>query len=265
MDNFPAARSGRNALEIAVTAATEAGNIILSHFGSRRQVAYKSKGNLVTDVDILSEKFIVALLKDEYPDWDVISEESNSSVTPTDYTWIVDPLDGTNNYTFGIPFFCINIALAKGEDILLGITYDPIRKELFRAESDRGAYLNDSMIQVSTNDSLQDSLAAFDLGYSYERGKEMLDIANKLWGRVHCVRLLGSASLGLAYVACGRINLYFHRYLFPWDIASGLILIREAGGEITDWDGKPASLRTSEIIAANHQLHQEFMTYFPQK
>ncbi len=265
MNNLPAAKSGRSALEVAIAAAKEAGNVILSHFGSQRQITHKSKGNLVTDADILSEKFILELLKDEYPDCDILSEESNSSAPLTDYTWIVDPLDGTNNYTFGIPFFCINIALVKGEDILLGVTYDPVRKELFRAEKGRGAYLNDSAIQVSTKDSLQASLVGFDLGYSHERGEEMLDIANKLWGQVHCVRLLGSSSLGLAYVACGRINLYFHRYLFPWDVASGLLLIREAGGEITDWQGKPASFRTIEIIASNHRLHQEFMTHFAQR
>lgn len=259
MNNFPAAKSGRGALEIAIKAATEAGNIILSHLGSRRNIRHKSKGNLVTDADILSEKFILELLKDEYPDCNIVSEESNSSVTPTDYTWIVDPLDGTNNYTFGIPFFCINIALVKGEDVILGVTYDPVRKELFRAEKARGAHLNDSVIRVSTSDSLQASLVAFDLGYSHERGEEMLEIASNLWGRAHCLRLLGSASLGLAYVACGRINIYFHRYLFPWDIASGLLLITEAGGKITDWQGNPASLRTTEIVASNSKLHAEFM------
>jgi myo-inositol-1(or 4)-monophosphatase len=265
MNNLPPAKSGRSALQVAIAAAEEAGNIILSHFGSQRQVKHKSKGNLVTDADILSEKLILELLKGEYPDCSILSEESNSTVPLTDYAWIVDPLDGTNNYTFGIPFFCVNIALVRGEDILLGITYDPIRRELFRAEKNRGSYLNDSVIQVSTKDSLQASLVGFDLGYSHERGQEMLDVANKLWGRVHCLRAMGSSSLGLAYVARGRVNLYFHRYLFPWDIASGLLLIREAGGEVTDWQGKPATFRTQEIIASNHRLHQEFMTHFAQR
>ena len=262
MNNLPPAKSGRSALEIAIAAAKEAGNCILSHFGSQRQVKHKSKGNLVTDADILSEKLILQLLKDEYPDCSVLSEESNSSAQFSDYTWIVDPLDGTNNYTFGIPFFCINIALVKDEDILLGITYDSIRGELFHAEKGRGAYLNNSAIQVSTKVSLQDSLVGFDLGYSHERGEEMLDVANRLWGQVHCVRLLGSSSLGLAYVACGRVNLYFHRYLFPWDIASGLLLVREAGGEVTDWEGKAAGFRNQKIIASNHRLLQEFMAHF---
>ncbi len=261
MNNLPIAKSGRSALEVAIAVAREAGEILFTHFGSKIRVRHKSKGNLVTDADILSEKFILKVLKDEYPDFSILSEESNSSASLADYTWIVDPLDGTNNYTFGIPFFCVNIALVKGESILLGITYDPVRRELFRAEKDCGAYLNDLPIQVPQESTLATSLVGLDLGYDHKRGSEMLRIVNRLWGRVHCIRLLGSSSLGLAYVACGRINLYFHRYLFPWDLASGLLLIREAGGEATDWLGKPAGFRATEIIASNDRLRHEFMTY----
>jgi myo-inositol-1(or 4)-monophosphatase len=265
MINLPSAKSGKSALEVAIAAAKEAGGIILSHFGSKIQVKHKGKGNLVTDADILSEKFILEFLQNEYPDFSILSEESNSSATLTDCAWIVDPLDGTNNYTFGIPFFCVNIALVKDEDILLGVTYDPVRRELFHAEKGRGAYLNDSPIQVSREISLQSSLVGLDLGYSHERGEEMLQIVNRLWGQVHCLRAMGSSALGLAYVACGRVSLYFHRCLFPWDIASGLLLIREAGGEVIDWQGRPASFRDTEVITSNDQLNREFMEHFGQK
>ena len=257
MNNLPLARSGRSALEVAVQAAEEAGKILLAHFGSEKEVSHKGKGNLVTQVDILSEKCIVELLKREYPDHNILSEESNSSTPVAGYTWIIDPLDGTNNYVFGIPFFCTNIALVKDEDILLGVTYDPLRRELFRAERGQGAYLNDSAIHVSKESSLGASLVGLDLGYSYEQGSELLDITSKLWGHVHCLRIMGSASLGLAYVACGRVNLYFHRFVYPWDIASGLLLIREAGGEVTDWEGKPATSQDEQIIASNRRLHRE--------
>ena len=265
MNNLPPAKSGKSALEVAVAAAKEAGGMLLAHFGAERQVKHKSKGNLVTDADILSEKLISEFLQSEYPDFSILSEESSSSAPVTGYTWIVDPLDGTNNYTFGMPFFCVNIALVKDEDILIGVTYDPVRDELFRAAKGRGAYLNGSPIQVSKENSLQASLVGLDLGYSHERGVEMLHIVNMLWGQVHCLRLMGSSSLGLAYVACGRVNLYFHRYLFPWDIASGLLLIREAGGETTDWQGKLASFHAVELIASNNQLRREFLAQFGQK
>lgn len=265
MNNLPSAESGKNTLEVAIKIAKEAGGILLAHFGSKRQVKHKSKGNLVTDADMLSEKFILESLQREYPSFSVLSEESNASASITDFAWIVDPLDGTNNYTFGIPFFCVNIALIKDGDILLGVTYDPVRRELFHAQKGQGAYLNDSPIRVSRESSFQASLIGLDLGYSHERGGEMLQIANRLWGEVHCIRAMGSSSLGLAYVACGRVSLYFHRYLFPWDIASGLLLIREAGGEVIDWQGEPASFRDIGVIASNSILCREFLARFGQE
>jgi myo-inositol-1(or 4)-monophosphatase len=262
MSKLPVATSGKDALEVASTAAKKAGEILLTHFGSVKQVTRKGQGNLVTEVDILSEKAIIDLLKKEYPDFGVLSEESHSSTSITGYTWIVDPLDGTNNYTFGIPFFCVNIALVQNENILLGVTYDPVRGELFQAEKEKGACLNGSKIHVSTISSLQESLIGLDLGYSQDRGRQMLDTVNRLWGQVHCVRLMGSSSLGLAYAACGRISLYFHRYLFPWDIASGLLLVREAGGEVVDWEGEPAGYRNTELIASNRGLQHQFLQLF---
>ena len=261
MDSLPLACSGKSALEIAMQSAEEAGKILLAHFRSEKEIRHKGKGNLVTEVDILSEKRIVELLKREYPDHNILSEESNSSTPVAGYTWIIDPLDGTNNYVFGIPFFCTSIALARDEDILLGVTYDPLRGELFRAEEGHGAYLNDSAVQVSREGSLGVSLVGLDLGYSEKQGRELLDITTKLWGHVHCLRIMGSAALSLAYVACGRVTLYLHRYLYPWDIASGLLLIREGGGKVTDWRGQPASFDTKEIIASNRELYQEFVGY----
>ncbi len=261
MSNLPPAKSGKSALEVAIAAVRGAGEILLSNFGSVKQIKHKSQGNLVSEVDLLSEKFVIDLLTDEYPGCNILAEESNSSAPITGFTWIVDPLDGTNNYVFGIPFFCVNVALVNGDDILLGVTYDPLRRELFRAEQGGGAYLNDSPIQVSEESSLLSALIGFDLGYNRERGWEMLDVADKLWGQIHCARLIGSSALGLAYVACGRISLYYHRYLFPWDIASGLLLVREAGGKVTDWQGNPASYRNREIIASNSELHRNFMAH----
>jgi myo-inositol-1(or 4)-monophosphatase len=264
MSNLPLATSGKSALEVASAAAKEAGEILLAHFGSVKQITRKSQGNLVTDADILSEKLIIDFLKREYPDFSILSEESHSSTPINGYTWVVDPLDGTNNYTFGIPFFCVNIALVRDEDILLGVTYDPVRGEIFQAETGKGAYLNESPIRVTTISSLRESLVGLDLGYSHDRGRQMLNTVKRLWGQVHCVRLMGSSSLGIAYVACGRISLYFHRYLFPWDIASGLLLVREAGGEVVDWQGGRANFRDTELVASNLRLQREFLQHFGQ-
>lgn len=261
MEDIPLARSGRSAVDVVTHAAREAGHVLLAHFRSEKEIQYKSKGNIVTKADILSEKTILDILKEEFPYYKVLSEESNSSTQVADYTWIVDPLDGTNNYAFDIPFFCINIALVKNEDILLGVTYDPVRDELFRAEKGKGAYLNDLPVLVSKEASLEKSLVGLDIGYNSERARELVAIVARLQGHAHCLRIMGSASLGLAYVACGRVSLYFHRWLYPWDIASGLLLIREAGGEVNNWQGKPATHQTKELIASNHILHQEFIRY----
>jgi len=261
MNNLPVAKSGKNHIDVAIQAAKDAGEILLFNFGSSRQIEHKSQGNLVSEADLLSEKFIVEFLTGEYPGCNILSEESNASAPITDCTWVVDPLDGTNNYVFGVPFFSVNVALVKGEDILLGVTYDPLRRELFRAEKGQGAYLNDLPIKVSKESSFKAAMIGFDLGYSREQGSEMLDAADKLWWHVHCMRLIGSSALGLGYVACGRISLYYHRFLFPWDVASGLLLVREAGGKVTDWQGNPASYRSREIVASNSKLHREFMAH----
>lgn len=264
MPDLPLATSGRSASEVAVAAAKAAGEILLAHFGSVKQIKRKSQGNLVTNVDILSEKLLISFLKKEYPHFGILSEESSSSTSIKGYTWILDPLDGTNNYTFGIPFFCVNVALVHDEDILLGVTYDPVRHELFQAQVGEGASLNESPIRVSTINSLRRSLVGLDLGYSQDRGRQMLETVNRLWGQVHCIRLMGSSSLGIAYVACGRVSLYFHRYLFPWDIAPGLLLVREAGGEVVDWQGNRANYRDTELIASNLKLQREFLQRFGQ-
>jgi myo-inositol-1(or 4)-monophosphatase len=261
INNLPLSRSGRSPFEVANQAVQEAGRVLIDHFHSKKAIKQKSRGNLVTEVDTLAEELILGLLKNEYPDHHALSEEANSLAATTGYTWIVDPLDGTNNYVFGIPDFCINIALANDADILLGMTYDPVRKELFYAEKGRGAYLNGSSVWISPVSWLKDALVAFDLGYDEKQGKKMLTVINKLWGQVHCMRMIGSSALALAYVACGRFTIYFHRHVYPWDIASGLLLVREAGGIVADWQGSQAGFQAEKIVATNNKLYQQLMKY----
>lgn len=260
MTDLPLSQSGRNAVEVAIEATKQAGEILLAHFYRKKEIKDKGKSSLVTEVDILSEKTIAEFLTNEYPTFSILSEELAPSTPVTGYTWIVDPLAGTNNYAFGIPFFCINIALVKDKDILLGITYDPLRKEFFRAENGKGAYLNNSPIHVSERTSLRASLLSFDPGYDTTRGKKLLSTITELWPGVHSLRSMGSSSVALAYVACGRVDLYIRSDLKPWDIASGILLVKEAGGKVSDWQGKPANLQNKEIIAANNKLHQEFLS-----
>ncbi len=256
----PVSISGRSALEVATDAVREAGEVVMARFPGDKDISYKEgRSNVVTDVDLLAEEKIIAILRREYPDHGIMTEESEDIASQSPYTWIVDPIDGTRNYAYGIPHFCVALALACGEEIVLGVIYDPVREELFRAEKGSGAYLNDAPIAVSDRQSLSVSLAAFDLGYDPDIGQKMLKVAGGLWPEVAAVRVMGSAALGLAYVACGRLDLYFHFSLYPWDLAAGIVLIGEAGGAVTEMEGQPVSIHSRTVVAANRKIHRDFV------
>lgn len=232
----------------------------MAHFRGEKRIEYKGRTDLVTDIDLLVEEKMIALLQKEYPSIGIITEESEEIAGDSPFTWVIDPIDGTRNFARGIPHFSVALALTQGDDVLLGIVYDPLREEFFWAEKGGGAFLNNSPISVSKKTSLEASLIGFDMGYDAERGQEVLDVASALWPGVQSVRVMGSAALGLAYAACGRLDLYLHLSLSPWDLASGILLINEAGGVITELDGKPVSIRSRRVIATNAAIHEEFMS-----
>jgi myo-inositol-1(or 4)-monophosphatase len=249
----------KSAYAVARYAAIEAGKILKGRFGMRHDMKVKGKRNLVTEADLLSEKRIIAVFLEEFPGHGILSEEAGSCKKGDEYTWIIDPLDGTNNYYFGIPFFGVNIALARSGEIVLGVTYDPMRNEMFHAVKGKGAFLNRKRIHVSKLPSLDGAALGVDLGYQAERSIELLALVEKLWPHVHCLRLMGSSALGLAYVSAGRLSLYFHKYVYPWDIASGLLLVREGGGDVVTFEGRAVTTEDKDIIAANQALLNSFM------
>ena len=241
-----------------MAAVNRAGEILLLHLDQAKEIHHKGRGNIVTEVDLLVEKEVVALLQGEFPGHGILAEESTPSPGSTPWTWVIDPLDGTRNYASGIPFFAVNLALAREEEVLLGLTYDPVRKELFSASKGGGAFLNGQPLHVSDKTTVQASVMGFDMGYHNERARQALELIVSLWPGMQSIRVMGSAALGLAYAACGRLDLYFHHNLAPWDLASGLLLVAEAGGTITDRLGQPVSLRSDGAIAANPTLHADF-------
>ena len=195
MVSIPVSTGGRSAIEVATDAVREAGEVVVARFPGDKSISYKEgRSNVVTDVDLLAEERIIAVLRREYPDHGIMTEESDDVAGSSPYTWIVDPIDGTRNYAYGIPHFCVALALAHDEEVVLGIIYDPVREELFRAEKGSGAFLNDAPIAVSDRDSLSVSLAAFDLGYDPDIGQKMLKVAGALWPEVAAVRVMGSAA-----------------------------------------------------------------------
>ena len=171
----------------------------------------------------------------------------------------MDPLDGTRNYASGVPFFSVALALVRGDELLLGMTYDPMRNELFRAESGRGSFLNDQQIFVSKRRTVEESVLGLDMGYQNELAGMALSMLGQLWPGMQSVRIMGSAALGLSYAAAGRIDLYFHQGMSAWDIAGGILQVREAGGVVTDRHGRPASYTGGEVVGSNSELHRNFM------
>jgi myo-inositol-1(or 4)-monophosphatase len=259
MTSIPLSRSGREATVVAAAAAQKAGEVLRTQFREERQVEYKGRANIVTDVDRRADIVLKTLLQSEFPDHGIISEESDPVKKSSEYTWILDPLDGTNNYSFGIPFFATIVALTCSDETLLGVIYDPLRGEMFAARRGGGAALNGRRVSVSKKTAVHDSLIGVDLGYAEEKGKRLLEFMAGLWPRMYAYRIMGSAGLGMAYAACGRLDLYCHLLIYPWELACGELLVTEAGGVMTDWVGGPVIASESSIIAANEAVHADFL------
>ena len=251
--------SGRAAKDVAQDAARAAGRTLVERFATSHSIEYKGRNNIVTETDLLAEQQILSALRQEFPNFGVLAEESGRTDSDSPYTWIIDPLDGTRNYASAIPHFGVVIALAEHGRVILGATYDPMRGELFVAEEGKGATLNGSPIAASTEESLERCIIGGDLGYRDDLGGYALDMSRSLWPEVQGIRIMGSAALGLAWAAAGRYDLYFHQSLYPWDIASGLILAQESGAVIRDIQGNPATLDSDRAVASSPRLAAEFL------
>ncbi len=256
---LPATADGRSALDVALEAARAAGDIIRGGWDSDLQITFKGRNDIVTDADVAAEKAVLEILTNAFPDFGILAEESQPIDKTSPYRWIVDPLDGTRNYAQAIPHFCTMVALAEGEEVIAGVIYDPVREETFTAALGQGAFLNGAPITVSDTLEVSRALLGCDLGYVDTRAGEALDLIRHLWPGLVSVRWMGSSGLGLAYAASGRVDLYFHHSLSPWDLAVGLILVKEAGGVVLDRQGQPASLRNPSVIAANPGLVSDFL------
>ena len=259
LEPVPISNSGKSALEVSMEAARKAGEIIRERFLTDKEVRFKGRADIVTDVDLAAEKVILELVRSEFPQFSVLSEESDPIETGSPFRWVIDPIDGTRNFAEGIPHFCVVVALARGSEMVVGVTYDPIKEETFSAELGKGAFLNGEPISVSSREQIPNCVLGFDLGYVDQKAATALDMIRELWPGFQTMRLMGSSALGMAYAAAGRIDLYFHHSLSPWDSASGLLLAREAGGNVVDRQGQNADLFTPSIIASSQQLIDRFM------
>ena len=260
MDSLPESTSGRPILDIALVVAREAGAIARDRFYSAKEVSVKSDASLVTDVDLRSERYIRDALAGDFPKVGFQGEELGLSGRPDGIRWIVDPLDGTRNYVAGVPHFAVSLALADGPDVLLGVTYDPMRDEMFHAVKGQGAYLNGKPISITTRTSVAECLLGLDIGGINRRSLSALKLVEALWPNMQSVRVMGSATLGLAYAASGRLDIFFHQAMAPWDIAAGMLLVRESGGALVDrLDGSPATLESTGVVVSSPSLLEEFL------
>ena len=260
-DDLPRSSSGETALSVCETAARRAGELVMQRFRSDVAVSLKGRANVVTDADLASERLILDYVSAEYPEFGILSEESAPVAGSSPYTWVVDPIDGTRNFAEGIPHFCVVVAIAAGGDVAAGVTYDPVRDEMFAAQRGHGATLNGEPMRVSDRQQIDEAVLGFDLGYNFDQAKLLLEMAGDLWPQVQAYRLMGSSALSLAYAACGRIDLYFHHSLSAWDIASGILLAREAGGQVLDRATlAEATLFSSGLIVSNPTLVDQFLT-----
>lgn len=248
-------------LKIAVEAARQAGKFLKQNLGKVRSIQQKSgqEKNLVTEIDKQSEDIIIDIIKRHYPQHDILAEESGEEKNKkSDYKWIIDPLDGTTNYAHGFPVFCVSIALEYKDEIILGAIYDPNLDEMFTAEKGKGAFLNNKRLTVSSINSLDKSLLVTGFPYNItENPNNAIEHFINFLMKGQAVRRMGSAAIDLAYVAAGRYEGFWEVALNPWDMAAGGLLVKEAGGTITDFVGKPFNIYRQEILATNGLIHRE--------
>ncbi len=228
-------------------------------FGRTGVSATKGRGNVLTETDLAVERAATAILAREYPGVPVLSEETAADTRSDGWLWVIDPLDGTKNFSRGIPHFCFTIALCQGNGPVVGLTLQPLLGEEFAAVRGRGATLNGQAIQVSSTASVRESILAVDMGYDDGRGRRQLELALALWPGMQSLRIPGSAALGIAYVAAGRWDIFLHSDLQPWDLAAGLLLVREAGGVVTGREGEAATIFSKGLIAAAPAVHADFL------
>ena len=247
-------------LNFATGVARDAGALLRDRLGTKIDISHKGSINLVTDVDLASEKLIREAISTYYPRHEILAEEGGLTESSSEYRWVVDPLDGTTNYAHGYPVFCVSIALEHHGEIVVGVVYDPMREELFTAERGGGAALNNRPIRVSAIDDLTQGILSTGFPYDIKTSKlTNLDHWANFAMNAQALRRDGAAALDLCYVACGRYDGFWELNLSPWDTAAGALIVAEAGGRVTDFSGGVFSNYKPEVLASNGEIHDRMI------
>ncbi|MGQ9683397.1 MAG: inositol monophosphatase family protein [Anaerolineae bacterium] len=251
-----------NELQAAIAAALAAGEILRAGYGTRHSIEFKGPTNMVTEVDRASEQRIIAMLQAATPGYGFLAEESETIRSENSARWIVDPLDGTTNFAHGLPYFSVSIGLERHGEPVLGVIYNPLLDELYVGRRGGGATLNGRPIHVSGAQDLAHALLTTGWPYdAWTSSRDNLAETSYFLKRAISVRVSGSASLDMAAIACGRLDGHWEPGLYPYDVAAGAVIVREAGGLATDYAGGPDCLYSSELLAANPAVHAQMLEY----
>lgn len=251
---------GEQLVAVAAQAALRAGAIQKERYGQRIEIRHKGVIDLVTEVDRACEDAILETLRARFPEHDIVTEETDLARRGSRYVWFVDPLDGTTNYAHGYPFFCASVAATCDGEVVAGAVYEPLKEELYTAERGGGAHLNGRRLKVSDSSELLQSLLV--TGFPYDLRDDLVNklrLFNRFMGEARAIRRDGAAALDLAHLAAGRIDGFWEERLQPWDMLAAQLMIEEAGGRLTRFDGSPTGLRADEVLASNGALHGAMM------
>jgi myo-inositol-1(or 4)-monophosphatase len=255
--------------DAAIEYALQAGRLITCRLGNKGKIEQKKNvSDLVTEVDKLSEDFLRGKIQEDYPDHWILSEENCGQDNAYEvlknhdsgYGWIIDPIDGTTNFIHNIPHFSVSLGVVKDGKPIIGVVFNPITGDLYAARKSFGAYLNGRPIRVGEESTLAEAVVATGFQASdFQSGSRVIQQIDKLAGKSRNIRMFGAASLDLCLVASGKITGFWHEGLNPWDTAAGILVLAEAGGQVTDKDGNPYQLFHDSLIASNGKIHDELM------
>jgi myo-inositol-1(or 4)-monophosphatase len=244
--------------EVAVEAAMEAGKILRDGFRGDKKVKKKADGSMVTQVDVMAEQKIISMIKAKYPGHDFLAEESGEAKISSRYRWIIDPLDGTHDFIYGIESFGVSIALEENGQLALGVIYMPMQDRMFVAQKGKGAFLNGEKISVSKRKNMWETVMLYDPCIFKEKALA-LEVLGMIVDKIRTIRIFGSAVMKMTTIAMGAADSYIEWGNKPWDSAAGAILIEEAGGKVTQPDGKPYTPYCRHFVASNGKVHEEVL------
>ncbi len=243
---------------VASAAAEDAGKVLLEKARVGFRISKKGRANLVTEADLMAEHVIVEQILSRLPDHGILAEERGETPSESLVKWVIDPLDGTTNYAHQYPCYCVSIACEVQGEVRVGVVLDPVSDECFHAIKGRGAFLNGTPISTTKESVLEDSLLVTGFSYEEEAVKRNLELFSTMMLQCRSVRRDGSAALDLCYVACGRFDGFWELSLHPWDVAAGSLIVTEAGGKVSRFDGSETSIYDRECLATNGRIHDTF-------